>query len=33
MICELEYICRGVKGEYYPCKADIFDMTYEKVED
>ncbi|GAA0229683.1 hypothetical protein [Metaclostridioides mangenotii] len=28
-----EYICRGVKGEYYPCKADIFDMTYEKVED
>lgn len=21
----------GVKGEVYPCKADIFDMTYEAV--
>lgn len=28
-----DYIIRGVKGEIYPCKADIFDMTYEKVED
>ena len=24
-----DYIIRGVKGEIYPCKADIFDMTYE----
>lgn len=24
-----DYIIRGVKGELYPCKADIFDMTYE----
>lgn len=24
-----EYIIRGVKGELYPCKADIFEMTYE----
>ena len=22
----------GVKGEIYPCKKDIFDLTYEKVE-
>jgi hypothetical protein len=22
----------GVKGEIYPCKLDIFEMTYEKVE-
>lgn len=28
-----DYIIRGVKGEIYPCKAGIFDMTYEKVED
>ena len=28
-----DYIIRGVKGELYPCKADIFDMTYEVVED
>lgn len=27
-----DYIIRGVKGEYYPCKPDIFEMTYEKVE-
>ncbi|MDN9632457.1 hypothetical protein KLL70_10165 [Clostridioides difficile] len=27
-----DYIVQGVKGEIYPCKADIFEMTYEKVE-
>jgi len=26
-----DYIIKGVKGEYYPCKPDIFEMTYEKV--
>lgn len=26
-----DYIIRGVKGEIYPCKADIFEMTYEVV--
>lgn len=26
-----DYIIRGVKGEIYPCKADIFEMTYEEV--
>lgn len=26
-----DYIIRGVKGELYPCKADIFEMTYEEV--
>ena len=24
-----DYIIRGVKGEIYPCKPDIFDATYE----
>jgi hypothetical protein len=24
-----DYIIRGVKGEIYPCKADIFEMTYD----
>ena len=28
-----DWIIRGVKGEYYPCKPDIFEQTYEKVED
>lgn len=27
-----DYIIKGVKGEVYPCKSDIFDMTYEEVE-
>ena len=25
-----DYIIRGVKGEIYPCKADIFEATYTK---
>lgn len=28
-----DWIIKGVKGEYYPCKPDVFDMTYEKNED
>lgn len=28
-----DWIITGVKGEQYPCKPDIFDKTYEKVED
>lgn len=27
-----DYIIRGVNGEYYPCKPDIFEKTYEKTE-
>ena len=27
-----DYIIRGVKGEYYPCKPDIFEATYDTVE-
>lgn len=26
-----DWIIRGVKGEYYPCKPDIFEATYEVV--
>ena len=26
-----DYIIKGVKGEFYPCKSDIFQMTYESV--
>lgn len=28
-----DYIIRGVNGELYPCKPDIFEKTYEKVEE
>ena len=27
-----DWIIRGVKGEFYPCKPDIFAATYEEVE-
>lgn len=27
-----DYIIKGVQGEFYPCKPDIFEHTYEKVE-
>lgn len=27
-----DWIIRGVEGELYPCKPDIFEKTYEKVE-
>jgi hypothetical protein len=26
-----DFIIRGVQGELYPCKPDIFDATYERV--
>ena len=26
-----DWIITGVKGEKYPCKPDIFEMTYEEV--
>jgi len=28
-----DYIIKGVKGELYPCKPDIFEQTYEEVID
>lgn len=28
-----DYIIKGIKGEYYPCKEDIFNQTYELVND
>lgn len=26
-----DYIIKGIKGEFYPCKPDIFEMTYDEV--
>lgn len=28
-----DYIIKGINGEFYPCKPDIFKITYEKVEE
>jgi len=27
-----DWLIRGVQGEHYPCKPDIFEATYEAVE-
>lgn len=29
---EGDYIIKGVTGEFYPCKPDIFHATYEPIE-
>lgn len=26
-----DYIIKGIQGEFYPCKPDIFLLTYDKV--
>lgn len=26
-----DYIIKGIKGEFYPCRKDIFELTYEPV--
>lgn len=33
IVCPGDWIITGVQGENYPCKPDIFAMTYEPVED
>ena len=33
IVCPDDWIITGVKGERYPCKPDIFEQTYEPVED
>ena len=32
-ISKSDYIIKGVQGEFYPCKPDIFEQTYEIVEE
>ena len=27
-----DWIITGVKGEHYPCKPDIFEMTYDAID-
>ncbi len=31
-IMDNDWIIKGVKGEFYPCKPDIFEATYEKYD-
>lgn len=30
---EDDWLIRGVKGELYPCKSDIFELTYEPAQE
>lgn len=32
IVCPGDFVITGVKGERYPCKPDIFEMTYEAAE-
>ena len=32
-VADGDYIIKGVQGEFYPCKPDIFEQTYELAED
>ncbi len=27
-----DFVIKGVKGEFYPCKPDIFEATYDAIE-
>ncbi len=33
IVCPGDFIIKGVAGEFYPCKPDIFAQTYEPVEE
>jgi len=30
-VCPGDWIITGIKGEFFPCKPDIFEATYEEV--
>ena len=31
--CVGDWIIKGIKGEFYPCKPDIFNATYKPIDD
>jgi hypothetical protein len=33
LVCPGDYIIKGIKGEFYSCKPDVFKETYEEVSD
>ena len=33
IVCPNDFIIKGIKGEFYPCKPDIFEMTYTPADD
>ncbi len=33
IVCPGDWIIKGIQGEFYPCKPDIFEATYELLHD
>lgn len=33
IVCPGDWIIEGISGEFYPCKPDIFEATYARVDD
>jgi hypothetical protein len=31
VVCPRDWVIKGVKGEYYTCKPDVFAATYEEI--
>ena len=31
LVYDGDYIIRGIKGEFYPCRPDVFAQTYEAI--
>ena len=31
IVCHYDYIIKGIAGEFYPCKPDIFEKTYREI--
>lgn len=31
IVTDGDWIIKGIKGEFYPCKPDIFEQLYEKI--
>jgi len=31
MVRDGDYLIKGIMGEFYPCKPDIFELTYEVI--
>lgn len=31
IVSDKDWIIKGIKGEFYPCKPDIFEATYDEV--
>jgi len=32
-VSEGDWIIKGIKGEFYPCKPDIFEQTYDEADE